>query len=196
MCFHVRIIHDRTCFTHIGPFPGGCPGTTAPSPPSAPSPPRNALHANFQADPVVSALPRFTRARRRSSSGRLLVRVCILACVPTCERTREGPRKTATYVLEPPTDPCITNLCTTLAGLVIPPRPKADTAAPSRLIMGTLGIRSPSSTRPPIGGTQSHRTPILRSQAARPTLKGDANEKEQEPTASAQEPPPPARPPP
>ncbi|KAM3575601.1 hypothetical protein VYU27_002472 [Nannochloropsis oceanica] len=37
------------------------------------------------------------------------------------------------------------------AGLAIPPRPKGDTAVPSRLILGALGIRSPSSTRPAIG---------------------------------------------
>lgn len=66
------------------------------------------------------------------------------------------------------------------AGLVIPPRPKADTAAPSRLIIGALGIRSPSSTRPP----------VTRSQAAE-SARGDAKEKGQgSGTPSSREPPP------
>lgn len=45
-----------------------------------------------------------------------------------------------------------THTHTLLAGLAIPPRPKGDTAVPSRLILGALGIRSPSSTRPSIDG--------------------------------------------
>ncbi len=87
----------------------------------------------------------------------------------------------ASLLIHPPTH-LLTYTCA--AGLAIPPRPKGDTAVSSRLILGALGIRSPSSTRPSIDGSnggvrRSSRLKEQQEQAA--AAGGGAHNKEEGP---------------